>query len=180
MLTYAICGILSMPRSIVELITLTVLWLVISHAKWLMSLGRAGCHIVTRPFFSVRVGSGTRLQPKILVSNYKYQTTMLQRKNTLHINAVRMKCQHFEMQLFYSSLSSSGVLDSLPKNTISTNLHRVRGAPLISDCSIFPPRRTVVCAASRVLLKSMWRARRKTIFQTARQLSPRSHAKRSL
>ena len=118
--------------------------------------------------------------PKILVSNYKYQMAMLQRKNTLHINAIRMNSQHFEIQLFHSSLSSSDVLDFLPKHTISTNLQKVRGASLISDCSTFPPRWTVVCAASRVLLKSMWRARRKTIFQTAHQLSPRSHAKRSL
>ena len=43
---------------IAELITLTVLWLVISHARRLTSLGRVGCRIVTRPFFSGRVRSG--------------------------------------------------------------------------------------------------------------------------
>ena len=41
---------------ITELITLTA-GLVSSHARRLMSLGRAGCRIVTRPF-SGRVGSG--------------------------------------------------------------------------------------------------------------------------
>ena len=46
-----------------ELITLTVLWLVISHARRLTSLGRAGCRIVTRPFFSGRVGSGHKTTP---------------------------------------------------------------------------------------------------------------------
>ena len=35
-----------------------MLWLVIPHARRLMSLGWAGCRIVTRPFFSGRVGSG--------------------------------------------------------------------------------------------------------------------------
>ena len=60
-LTYAIYGILPMPRDHnAELITLSVLWLVISHARH-TSLGQAGCRIVTRPLFSVRVGSGTRL-----------------------------------------------------------------------------------------------------------------------
>ena len=46
---------------IAELITLTVLWLVISHARQLTSLGRAGCRIVTRPFFSGRVWSGHKV-----------------------------------------------------------------------------------------------------------------------
>ena len=47
---------------IAELITLTVLWLVISHARQLTSLGRAECHIVTSPFSSPGGwGLGTRL-----------------------------------------------------------------------------------------------------------------------
>ena len=58
-----------------ELITLTVLRLVISHARWPTSLGQAGCCIVTRPFFSGRVGSGHKTM-KLLVIFYCAQTSI--------------------------------------------------------------------------------------------------------
>ena len=51
-------GILSMPRGPHCGAYYSVLWLVISHARQLTSLGQAGCRIVTRPFFSGRVRSG--------------------------------------------------------------------------------------------------------------------------
>ena len=51
-------GILSMPRGPHCGAYYSVLWLVISHARQLTSLGQVGCRIVTRPFFSRRVGSG--------------------------------------------------------------------------------------------------------------------------
>ena len=123
-----------------------------------------------------------------MVSHCNYQTKMIQiqRKITLH---TRMDSQHFAIQSF---LICSGTLDSLPKHTSltvqtghgnkATNtqfLQRVREVPLVIVL-LSPPRWTVVCAASRVPLKSMWRMTRKTHFQTAHQLSPRSHAKRSL
>ena len=70
---------MAMPRDrTAELITLTVLRLVISHARRLMSLGRVGCCIVTRPFSSPGGwGLGTRLYGLMCYSTTTWNHTSI-------------------------------------------------------------------------------------------------------